>query len=612
MLKKLLLPAIFLILAYGFWVSPDFKDISAGVAIFLFGMLSLEQGFRAFTGGILEKILQRSTSRLWNSLSFGIISTTLMQSSSLVSVITISFLSAGLISLAAGIGIIFGANLGTTTGAWLIAGLGLKVKISAYAMPMLVFGVILLFQESKAYKGIGYILTGLGFLFLGIHFMKEGFEAFKATIDLARFSMTGYPGLFLFTGLGILATFVMQSSHATLVLIITGLAAQQVTYENALALAIGANIGTTITAIIGSMSANVQGKRLAGAHLIFNAVTGLIAILFIHQLVETVDTISHHLGIHTTDYTLKLAVFHTLFNLIGIIVMLPLISPMITLLEWLFKEKKLDIDQPKFLISSALDFPDTTVKVTLQETQHIFDNALNIIIHSLGFRKEQVFSEESLEDIASHQNKITRLDIDAAYTRGIKGIYSAIIEFISKANFSWQAEQSGELHHLRQANQHIVEAIKDIKHLQKNMLVYVNGEIIDMRMAYNLLRIEIATIIRDLNEIRVTEDKDTDILSLDALKLLINESQNAMNLEVSKLIRAGRISPSMGTSLMNDNAYAYDISSNLIRAAETLYIGSERAITKAARAVTLDDQELQTVAAQATDQPTETPTGTSP
>ena len=127
MLRKALLPSILLVLAYGFWVSPDFKIISAGVAIFLFGMLSLEQGFQTFTGGALERILQCATSSRLKSLGFGIITTTLMQSSSLVSVITISFLSAGLISLAAGIGIIFGANLGTTTGAWLIAGFGLKV-----------------------------------------------------------------------------------------------------------------------------------------------------------------------------------------------------------------------------------------------------------------------------------------------------------------------------------------------------------------------------------------------------------------------------------------------------------------------------------------------------
>ena len=162
-MRKILLPTIFALLAYGFWLSPNFKEIASGVAIFLFGMLSLEEGFKAFTGGVLENWLRRSTNSLSKSLCFGFFSTSVMQSSSLVSVIAISFLSAGLISLSAGIGIIFGANLGTTTGAWLVAGFGLKVNISAYAMPMIVFGVILLFQKSKELRGIGYVLTGLGF-----------------------------------------------------------------------------------------------------------------------------------------------------------------------------------------------------------------------------------------------------------------------------------------------------------------------------------------------------------------------------------------------------------------------------------------------------------------
>ena len=233
-----------------------------------------------------------------------------MQSSSLVSVITISFLSAGLITLAAGIGIVFGTNLGTTTGAWLIAGFGLKVDIAAYAMPLLAFGVILIFQSSSVLKGIGYILAGIGFLFLGIHYMKEGFETFKGTINLAEYAVAGYPGLLLFTVIGIFATVVMQSSHATLVLTITALAAGQITYENALALAIGANVGTTITAILGSMSANEGGKRLAAAHLLFNVVTGAIAIVFIYQLVYLVDGLASVVGIANEDYTLKLAVFH--------------------------------------------------------------------------------------------------------------------------------------------------------------------------------------------------------------------------------------------------------------------------------------------------------------
>lgn len=156
MLRKIGLPIVFLLLAYGFWVSPDFKVIAAGIAIFLFGMLSLERGINIFAGGMLEKMLRIITDRLWKRLGFGIVATMLMQSSSLLSVLIISFLSAGLLDLAAGMGIIFGANLGTTTGAWLVAGYGVKVNISAYAMPMLVFGVFLALQKPRPLRGAMY------------------------------------------------------------------------------------------------------------------------------------------------------------------------------------------------------------------------------------------------------------------------------------------------------------------------------------------------------------------------------------------------------------------------------------------------------------------------
>ena len=581
MLRKILLPSIILVLGWGFWISPDFKVISAGVAIFLFGMLSLEEGFRAFTGGALERLLRRTTSSTWKSVVFGIFSTTVMQSSSLVSVITISFLSAGLITLGAGIGIIFGANLGTTTGAWLIAGFGLKVDIASYAMPMLAIGVILIFQSSKALKGIGYILAGLGFLFLGIHYMKEGFESFKSTIDLSQFAVAGYPGLFLFTAIGIFATVVMQSSHATLVLIITALAAGQITYENALALAICANVGTTVTAMLGAMSANEAGKRLAVAHLLFNVVTGLIAIILVYQIAQLIDWIAADIGIAADDYTLKLAVFHSIFNLLGIMVMLPFISLMVTTLERIIPEKKLEIDQPKYLTASSAEFPDTAIEVLRKESMRVYDAALRIIVDVLGFKKIDVLSETDLMQVAVTQKRVHKLDVDAVYERHIKGIYSAIIAFISTTSFSRQDEHSARIHWLREANKDIVEAVKDTKHLQKNLMRYLNPDNESMRRVYNMIRIQIAYVIRELELMRHSGEGVIDQASLDALKLVVNEDHEKLNETMSLLIGEHSITPLMASSLMNDSSYAFDISMDLITAAQTLFVSRENDLSHA-------------------------------
>jgi phosphate:Na+ symporter len=580
-----------LILAYGFWVSPNFKAISAGVAIFLFGMLSLEEGFRAFTGGALDRILKRATSSTARSVLFGVVSTSVMQSSSLVSVISISFLSAGLLTLAAGIGIIFGANLGTTTGAWLIAGFGLKVNIAAYAMPLLVFGVILIFQSSKALKGVGYIFAGLGFLFLGIHYMKEGFETFKETINLAEYAVAGYPGVLLFTLIGIFATVVMQSSHATLVLTITALAAGQITYENALALAIGANVGTTITAILGAMSANEAGKRLAAAHLIFNLVTGCIAIAFIYQLVGMVNGISSVVGIADDDYTLKLAVFHSIFNLLGIVVMLPLLNKLVVWLEKVIPEKKPEVDQPMYLSESSAEFPGTAVQAVRLETERVYDAALRIITDGLGMNKAQVFSDGDLKPMLGAQKQIHEFDIDAMYERHIKGIYSAIVAFISQTQFSRRDESSIDLQLLREANTHLVEAVKDAEQLHENVARYIASDNEVMRDSYNRLRLQVGLLMRDLEEMRAAGGT-LEISSLDALRLVADEDKKRNQKAASELMGQGVVTPAMGSSLINDSVFSHHLSKSLIKAAKTLFTTGESELAEAVQDVSLDDSEL--------------------
>ena len=595
MLRKILLPTIFLLLGYGFWISPDFKEISAGVAIFLFGMLALEEGFKAFTGGILERLLRQTTDRLWKSLSFGVLTTTIMQSSSLVSVITISFLSAGLIGLASGIGIIFGANLGTTTGAWLVAGFGLKVKISAYAMPMLVFGVILVFQRAKSLKGMGYVLAGLGFLFLGIHHMKEGFEAFKDAIDLSTFAIPGIKGLIIYTLIGVLATVVMQSSHATLVLIITALAAQQISYENALALAIGANVGTTITAIIGSMGANVDGRRLALAHLIFNLVTGALAILFIQQFLVAVNGISEWVGIAADDFTLKLAVFHTLFNLLGILVMLPFTSQLVKFLEKILQRRERGVDEPRYLNEAAMEMPDAALEAVRKETGHLFENAFELIAGALNLLPQALRSDQDLQELVNQSRRVEKVDIDEIYERRIKSICSAITAYISRVQAHSAEGYGDKLYDLRLASRNLVEAVKDIKHLQKNLVRYSAAANPDIHKEYNTIRVQLAGVLRELVEIESSEDREMALLSLDSVKVNLEANDILVNGNLDRLIRDNKISAEMATSLMNDNAYAYDIADNLINMARVLFAPGESDLRAAEESLVLDMDEIDEV-----------------
>lgn len=577
MLKKLFLPIIFVVLSYGFWISPDFKTIAAGVAIFLFGMVSLEEGFRAFSGGILEKILEKSTNKLYKSISFGVVTTAIMQSSSLVSVLTISFLGAGLIGLYQGIGIILGANIGTTTGAWLMAGFGLKVKISAYAMPMLVFGVLLLFQKTKSLKGAGYILVGLGFLFLGIHYMKEGFETFKESVDLAAFAVPGFKGIFIFIGIGILATIVMQSSHATIVLIIAALSVGQITYENSLALTIGANIGTTITAVIGSLSSNIDGKRLAGAHFIFNLTTGFIAIFIMQDMINIVSYISDYIGISSDNYTLKLAVFDTVFKVMGVVIFIPFVNKLVVLLEIIFKSKKYPtkfddaVQGVKYLNDSVLELPDTALIAITKETKHLYDVAFKIIANGILLKKKNILSSMPIEDVLNDEHELSDMDVNTEYSSKVKEISGEILLFATKAQNTMSSANIEKIYKLKLANKHIVAAIKATKHIEKNIKYYTKSRNEYIKEQYNIIRKDLVKLLRMIDTIDVINDSEQIAMLISKAKLNVKKYDIITNGTADDLIRKGLISNQMAISLMNDSSYAYDISKNLIAMAQEMF-----------------------------------------
>ena len=598
MYRRFALPIVLILLAYGFWRSAEFKTVAAGVAVFLFGMMSLEEGFRTFTGGTLERILRKTTDKFWKSIAFGVATTSVMQSSSLVSIITISFLSAGMLQLASAIGIIFGANLGTTTGAWLVAGFGLKVNLSAYAMPMLVFGVVLVFQKARGLKGLGYVLAGLGFLFLGIHFMKEGFDSVGQSIDLADYAMTGYSGVLVFTLIGVVATVVMQSSHATLVLILAALAAQQVSYENALALAIGSNVGTTITAIIGALGTGANGKRLALAHLVFNSVTGLIAILGIYQLMAAVTWLSTHLGIAADNYTLQLAIFHTVFNVIGIAVMLPLLDRLIGFLLRVFPDAEDDVEKPLYLSPVSMDMADAAVEAARKETIRLYDLGVEVISAGLSIPLKGIGSAEKPKRLVKQSRRVIDSDLDDLYERKIKALYGAIVEFVihTRGGYAKGALRE-QLSDIRRAGQFIIDAVKGVKHLKKNLVRFIRTDDETVRKQYDRLRRLVVKVLREIESVREAGPSSDLVLSFDAVKLDVAEKTEKIGVELEDLIEQNRIEVRTATSLMNDIAYCRDLCWDLLDAAALLFTDPnrgdrDRGELEAMKEIALDDQEI--------------------
>jgi phosphate:Na+ symporter len=585
MFRKSLFYLFLLALAIILIYNPNFKTIAAGVAILLFGMIMLEEGFRVFTKGPLQNLLKKATDKLYKSIGVGALVTALIQSSSLVSVITISFISAGLISLAGGMGLIFGANIGTTATAWLVAGFGLKIKISALAMPMLVFGIIFSFQKKASLKGIGNVLAGLGFFFLGVHYMKEGFDVFKEYIDLTQYAVPGFLGVIIYTGVGILITTILQSSSATLALILTALSAGQIEYENALALAIGANVGTTITAVLGSLSSNVAGKRLAGAHLIFNVVTGLVALAFIYPLANLVNMLSDAFGISSSDYTLKLALFHTIFNIIGVLLMIPFIKKLEKILLVFFKEKEeKDIHEPKYLNESVLEFPASAISALRKESKYLFKKAIfEIVAHALNIHREDIKSDLKLKKIVKQSHEDMNTDVEELYYTKVKTIYGEIIKYATTAQsrLKLSKRQNDQISQIIVANRKMVEIIRDVRELNKNVSHYLDSDNEYISKEYDKFRKKIAKVLRVIYLFRTQDEKEQYYSKLIELK---NEAKDAMrqgNDSINKLIRDDLITVEMASSLVNDNDNVNDTIKKLIQVAELLYGEKDSLLEKA-------------------------------
>ena len=573
MAKKFLIFFGFLLLAYIVIFYENFTVILSGIAIFLIGMFFMQDGFKLLSGGVLEKLLQKFTSNTFYAIITGFFSTALVQSSSIISLVVISFLSVELLTLVQGIGIIFGSNLGSTTTAWIVSSLGVDVKISIYAMPMILFGVILRFSKSNSYKGIGNVLLGLGFIFLGISYMKDGFDTLKNSIDLASYAMEGPLGIIVYILIGGIATVVIQSSAATLAIIITALSAGSIIYINAIALVIGANVGTTFTAILASLASNENGKRVAFAHFTFNIITATIITLLIYQFQDLVDYLAPYLGISEDNYTMKLSLFHTIFSLVGIILLSPFIYQIEKLSIKLIKKKVSAQSKPKYLMDSNLTLPDTAIVSIRKEIINLYENCQKAMLHALNLHTTNL-TKETLDIQISKELSIIDVNIDEIYQTNLKNLYSEIIKYSSFAQENMLDFHHKEVGDLKRSASLIVEVLKDTRDIQKNLNFYLKSKNEYIKEEYNILRREMAEILIDINTLSLAQTDVEQITQLEVIKATLAENDMASSEEIDALIREDKIKATMATSYMNDSATGYSIQKKLLEVAKILFINN--------------------------------------
>ncbi|BBB19331.1 Na/Pi cotransporter family protein [Helicobacter cinaedi] len=568
MFQKYLIPLCIVAIIYLVSTSDALTNVSAGLAILLFGMLSLGSGFRAFNGGFLENLLTSSTSTAVKSITFGTIATAVMQSSSLVSVLSISFVSAALLSLTQGIGVMFGANLGNSAGSWLIAGVS-GMKISALALPLIVGGVLFNFQSSKAGKGIGQIFIGIGFFFLGVGYIKDGFEEYKEVVDFSQYAMEGLGGVLLFVGLGALMTAIVQSSHATLTIIISAFAAGSMSYENALAATLGTSVGGVMTAVIASLSTNIDGKRLAVANCIFNFSIVLLVIAIFDYFVLVNSTISMLLGLEENS-VLRIAVFHTLFNLVGVVLLLPLIPKIAIFLESVMKDKDSQVDKPLYVNDTIVQYQDTAFIALTHEVYHLYENAFELISHALGFSRQDIKSQDKIDDVLKARIWAKEdVDIEIFYIKKIKVLFNAILDFSTEVQTHTQDKAYiYKFAMLTSASRHIVEAIKNMELLQPNLKKNSLSQNKILSNEYNALRTHLALLLRSIEEINTDEElhPQVAIIKLKAQKKAFKEIDKDSIVHIESMLSKKDISVPSGTSLLNAVGFSHNIAKELANA----------------------------------------------
>ena len=522
----------------------DFWRLLAGLGIFLFGMLLIEESVRALSGRTFRRIIRQYTDGRLKSIGSGSLVTALLQSSSAVSLMVLAFVGAGVMSMQNAIGVIMGSNIGTTFTAWIVAILGFKIKIESFALPFIGIGAIgsIFLRSSPKLSLISRLFIGFGFLFLGLDYMKGSVENFSQNFDLNQ--LPNY-GLLFYVLVGALITAVMQASAATIAIVLTALYSQVITFEIGVAMVIGANVGTTITVLLGSIGGVPAKKRVSLSHLIFNVITGLFAFLGIPALLWIIniflDVQSHSL--------MGLALFYTLFNVFGVILFFPFVGLLSTLLVKLYPDYRPILTV--YIDKTSTEVPDAATAALRKEIHHLLQECQLYNLRLLRVDEKLVFDD----DTPFEKNLKRKFTLDDLYDY-IKRLHAEIFTYYSKIQSQKLNEsEAKELERLIFASRNIMNALKNFKGIRHNMDEFDSSDNIYLNLQYKLFRKRLLELYHNMSHILQSDNKEDQYLSLltafghveKADNLFINNiskavcEQNIQEIEIASLLLVNRL-----------------------------------------------------------------------
>lgn len=408
-------------------------SLLAGLGLFLLGMTLLTDGLKSLAGAALRSILTRLVAGPVSGVGWGALFTTLVQSSTATTLTTIGFVSAGLLTFTQAVGVIFGANLGTTSTGWIVSQLGFKVSLGSITPPIVLAGVLLRLLTRRRWKSVGDALAGFGLLFIGLDLLQHGMAAVAERLDPA--SLPGYEGAgglwerLILVGFGFIMTMMMQSSSASMATTLAAVVSGAIGYDQAAALIIGSNLGNTPTAAVASIGAPVAAKRAALAHILFNATTAAVAFVALPLLLGAVNAICHSLD--ADDTTTRLALFHTMFNVLGVAMLLPVVGSFSKLIMRIIPEHERSAtryvgEALEAVGPVAVEAARRSLAQVLAETAGRAVEILASGRHAAGAEAQLLSAERSIEEVQRFVHKLTGGEMSTAEVRRHEALMHAI------------------------------------------------------------------------------------------------------------------------------------------------------------------------------------------
>lgn len=383
-----------------------------GLGLFLLAMELMTDGLTLAAGKSLRRLLSNWTNTLIRGVFSGVLMTAIVQSSSAVTVAALGFVNAELLKMRQALGIIYGANIGTTMTAWLVAIVGFKLDVHAFALPAIGIGAFIMLAKGKGPRlGIGRAMVGFGLFFLGISTLQQGFEGIVANFDLATLTLAGNAEVAGYLLIGIVMTILTQSSSAAIAITISAASANMIGIYAAAAMVIGANVGTTSTAVLASLGATPNAKRLATAQVIFNIGTAIVALLLLPVLFYAVEAAREMMKL-APNIGVSLALFHTVFNCLGVLLVLPFNNVLATFLEKRFVTVGESLAKPRYLDKTTAAAPMLAVNALILELQRAAGNIGDAVKQTLDTNISNDALEQKINAIHQLSNTISNFIVN--------------------------------------------------------------------------------------------------------------------------------------------------------------------------------------------------------